>query len=557
MEPDGRTLPEGAEILARRMLCRQVPTTSQLLGGPELSEGQVKRWLRHLKEEGLVTSIEFGCVRPGVSHHLLTPELLDLLGASEEERSLHGQGPVGNRLLYDLPKMEAVNEISEMYAGEGWILSRIQPCERELVSAIVEYLEPTLRWPAYQVICAPSLGQSQRYLANRFELVQETVRTLAGLPEDRSLRASLCIVADDAWEAGRAMAMAVAMTGVTASGWLSPEDVSVWYHSGNTWYVSDGRSLVDGEAPTGLPPLNLEPALRKRRLPLTANDRKLGRQTLAGIMERSPWVGGSGMQLFELFTLVGKYPVGSVAHYQALAGEGRDGKENERRLKELAGRGLVKVVARRARAAARRLRPGVPVTVSQRGQGADRYALTKEGRRAFWYAHGILPQALYRRSGHSSFDVQMKKNEATDDPKNARCLFRHRDIVYEILAGFRERGMAVAPGWLAHVLLPNNRRIQPDGVVRFQALHAWTWAYLEVELSQRTPAAFQDRCQRYGSEHRPDPYPLLMVLHDDLAEKNFHQAVKEFAPELMVWTTTLRRLRDGGVVGAGTWLRVE
>ena len=200
--------------------------------------------------------------------------------------------------------------------------------------------------PAYPVFCVPSLRECQGDLANPLELVQETVRTLAGLPEDRSLRASLCIVADDAWEAGRALAT----SRFTVSGWLSPEDVSVWYHSGNSWYVSNGRPSVNGKAPTGLPPLKLEPGLRKTGLLLTASDRRLGRQTLAGIMERSPWVGGSGMQTFELFTRVGKYPVGSVAHHQALAGEGKHGKETEKRLKELAVRGLVKVVARRARA---------------------------------------------------------------------------------------------------------------------------------------------------------------------------------------------------------------
>ena len=551
MEQYVKPLPKGAEILARRMLGRQAPTTRQLLGDPELSGGQVRRWLRYLKERGLAASLEFGCRQPGIGHHFLEPELLDLLDASEEERSWHSQAAVGNLLLYDLPKMEAVNQISEMYVGEGWILSRIQPCERSPVSAVVEYLEPELRWPACQVFCVTSLGESQWDLLNRFGLVQEALRALAGLPEDRSMRATLCIVANDAWEAGRALAMA----GNTVAGWLSPEDVSVWYHSGNSWYVSNGRSFVNGQPPAGLPPLNLEADLRKTRLPLTPSVRKLGRQTLAGIIGRSPWVGRSGLQLFEPFTLVGKYPVGSIAHYQALAGEGRDGKETEKRLRELTGTGLVEMVAHRARASARRLRAGVPVAISQRGQGGGRYALSEEGRRAYWYAHGVMPRALYRRSGHSSFDAQVKKNQAADDPKNYECPFRHRDAVYEVLGQFSEGGLAVAPGWLAHVFLADGRRIQPDGAVRWQTPQAWTWAYLEVELSQRTFAAFRDRCQRYGSERRLDPYSLLMVLHDDRAEDNFRQAVKEFAPELMAWTATLRRLRDGGVFGEGAWLK--
>ena len=131
--------------------------------------------------------------------------------------------------------------------------------------------------------------------------------------------------------------------------------------------------------------------------------------------------------------------------------------------------------------------------------------------------------------------------------------YRHEDCAYEILAQFCELGCIIAPGWRARVTLADGRRIDPDGMVLVESLWGRLWCFIEVELSDRSYRAVKPRVEKYGSEHRRDDHPVLVVCHDDRAENNFHTAGLECARTPRMLTTTLRRLRDAGVAGTGVW----
>ena len=101
-----------------------------------------------------------------------------------------------------------------------------------------------------------------------------------------------------------------------------------------------------------------------------ASVRKLGNKKFDRLIARVLWSGLAGQKLMELLTLVGEYPVGAVGHYRALIGEAPEGKQTEKRMATLQQLGLVEVTTKRARAKrSKRLRKGVPVTLSWIGQG--------------------------------------------------------------------------------------------------------------------------------------------------------------------------------------------
>ena len=529
-----RNLPVRAETMGVQLLNRALSSTSQLRSGTELSEDQAKRGMQDLKERRLVTSVDYGCRLSYGSHHFFTEEGLNHFAASDEQRSWHSQDAIGNLLVYDLPKVEAVHDIAIKFSTDGWPLAGMQWYERKAMAAVASYGHPGRYCPAYQVFCVPSIIDNQWELCSRLEQLPGEMLAQALHPDENFFPAGLSFVADDAWGADQVLAMASALL----SRWVPPANITAWYHGGDSWYVSDAESVITGRAPTDLSPL-LEPLEPLRAV---ASHRKLGPRRFDRIIDGCLWSGRAGRKLFSLLTLLGQYPVISIAHLKALAGEGRKGEETERRLMVLVQRGLAEIVAPSVRATANRLPRGVPLMISERGRGAHHYALTKAGRLAFWYAHGGRRGALYSRSGLSTFDNDRKK-----------WSLRHQDGVYEVLAQFREEGCAVAPGWRAHARLANGMTIQPDGVALLGTPWGWIWCYLEFELSDRSVKAFTPRCEKYGSEHRLESHPLLMVCHDDRAEKNFWLAARASAPGLRALTTTLARLRDGGVLGGEVW----
>ena len=254
--------------------------------------------------------------------------------------------------------------------------------------------------------------------------------------------------------------------------------------------------------------------------------------------------------MLRVLTLVGEFPVGAVEQYRALAGEAAGGKATEQRFETLKERGLVEVVARRAWATARqRLPKGAPMTLSRRGQGADRYALTKAGRTAFCNFHGGKPKDLRDRGKLGRLQTELKDGRVED-----RWPYRHEDLVFDVLAQSAQRGCPIAPGWQARTNLADGRRsIDPDAKVLAQTPWGRSWCFMEVELSDTSPGDLKPRCEKYGSPERRDDHPVLFICPDGQAERNLHQAGLEVAPDARILTTTLCRLKKHGVFGAGAW----
>ena len=119
---------------------------------------------------------------------------------------------------------------------------------------------------------------------------------------------------------------------------------------------------------------------------------------------------------------------------------------------------------------------------------------------------------------------------------------------------FGEKGCPFAPGWQARTALADGKGIDPDGKVLLRTPWGRRWCNLEVELSDTSYSALKPRCGKYGSSHRRDDDPALFVCPDERAERNLHRAAAEFSPKPLILTTTLRRLKVGGVFGTGVWV---
>jgi len=155
----------------------------------------------------------------------------------------------------------------------------------------------------------------------------------------------------------------------------------------------------------------------------------------------------------------------------------------------------------------------------------------------------------------SSADLARIWSQLRDDMVEDHWLYQHEDIVYEILGQAREQGCAFAPGWQAWTTLADERRIEPDGILFLTTPWGRWWCYLEVELSDQTYEDVLPRCKKYGSRKRRDNLPVLIVCRDDQAEGNFHRAAADSNLPPRMLTTTLRRLKEGGMFGPGVWSR--
>ena len=372
---------------------------------------------------------------------------------------------------------------------------------------------------------------TQRELVERLRAAPEAMQKQATRQDRTFLPAALAIVGHEEWPVARALSMAREVL----SRWVDPSDIRGWYYGGDGWRMSDASSVLTGRPPDSVP--SLLPPLRTLRIATSV--RKLGKQKFDNVVKRHPWGGRTGRSLFELLTKVGEFPVGGMSHYQAFVGDSREGTETKERMARLISMGLAEVVKVHARVKVDRLPQGVPATISERGQGAHRYALTKAGRVAYCRAHGGSPSVLSSRTKMGLLRVEKD-----------RWSYRHEDCLYETLAQLCEMGCSIAPGWQARVTLADGRRIHPDGIVLVETPWGRLWCFLEVELSDRSYSAVQPRVERYASEHRRDAHPVLIVCHDDRAEYIFHLAGLECNPLPRMLTTTLRRLRDGGVAGA-------
>ena len=549
--PDGRPLPRSAVALGRKLVKMVLASAGELRRAAGLSRDQYKEGIHFLIRSGLVRSAEFGALGRWVVRYWLSEEGLALFEASEEESTWHRPGAIGTLINYDMPKVEALYAVSDRYVTEGRTISAVHFMEREPMCGVVEFTYPGERYPAYVVVSWVSTMDTESELFYRLEAIPEAMQGFSLHPADHFFPAALAVVGTSEWTASRALTMA----STVLDKWVPPSHTTAWYHRDGGWHMSDGRSATVGSPPVETPLLlPATPLLRP-----VASERQLGNDSLDQIITRVLWSGRAGPEMLELITLVGDYPVGAVGHYRALVGEAPDGKRTERRFRGLLRLGLVEVCTRQHRAeVTTRLRRGVPVTLSETGQGADRHVLSRMGRFIYCLFHGGSPGDLAKRTklGRLRTVVRDKHDKKTVLGVEDKWPYRHDDITYDLLAAFARRGCPIAPGWQARTSLANGTRIDPDGKVLVTSPLGRRWHNIEVELSDTSKGALKTRCEKYGSVHRRDSDPVLFICHHDLAEKNLHLAVEELPQRPPILTTTLRRLkhRDVDVLGDGIWV---
>ena len=387
MEP----MSERTAAVGNCLFCTVLPSAHLVVTVGGLSKDQVKRGLRELKEREFVEIHELGCLLPPVPVVAWTERGLDHFEANEWQRSWCGADGLGNLALHDFAKVEAVNAVAPLYATGGWVLWQIHFFERQPMIAAAEYRHPDHHAPAYIIFCWVSMLENQRDLFERMQAIEEAMQAVSVDPDNTFWPAGIALLAASEWGAARALCLAPA----ALDGWVHRGSVAGWYYGSGGWHLSDAFSALTGEPPEGMPPL-LDP-LRELRPPLST--RRLGRRKLETILTGSLWAGRGGHQLVELLTLVAICPGGSVAHYQRLVGERPGVTDTRKRLKRLEKMGLIEIVTKRGRTKRRRRWPtDVPVTLSERRQGAHRYAATLAGRVQFCYVHGGRPEDLYRRT---------------------------------------------------------------------------------------------------------------------------------------------------------------
>ena len=545
----GNPLPKSAVALGRKLVKRVLPSGGQLRRATGLSRDQFQDGIRCLTNAGLVRSAEFGSLVRPVRRYWLSQEGLNHFGASEEEKTWHGDDAIGTLILYDMPKVEAVHAVADRYATGGRTISAVHFVEEWPLCAVVEITVPGEGRPALLVICWASTMDTQSKLFHRLEAIPEAMLQRTLTPDDQCFPAAMAVVGHSEWSVARALTMA----SVVLRKWIPPSHITAWYHRDDVWHMSDGRSATDGVPPGETPGL-LPPIPLLRPVP---NTRGLGNKRIDRLIPRLLWSGRSGQKSLELLTLVGDFPVGAVGQYRALSGEAPRGKQTEKRFRELIRLGLVEVCTTQARAkASKRFPRDMPVTLSEIGQGADRYVLSQTGRTAYSRMHGGHPYDLPQRTdlGRLHTEVHDEHDKSIVLRVEDRWPYQHEDIIYHVLAEFAEGGCPIAPGWQARTALARGRGIHPDGKVLIISPLGLRWHNIEVELSDTSYGALKPRCAKYNSSHRRDDDPVLFICPHDRAERNLHWATAELAPRPRIFTATLRRLKDWGVFGDGAWV---
>ena len=388
--PEGK-MPINADRLGRELNGMRLPTAQELFSSAGLSPKDGKEALKYLVNEEMSEGFEVGAMARGVKRYRNRKKGLIAFGASGEEASWHGDDAVGVLLQYDMPKIEALNVVAAQYARGGWKIAGFHCVERSPMYAVVEFSVPGDDRSTYLVVCWASAMDTESELVYRLEMVPVYMRE-QGVNRSGTefYPAGLAVVGASEWIVARALTMACAVL----DRWVLPSCITGWYYSQDGWRMSDGTSVLTGARPEGIPRL-LPPVSQMRP---RASVRKLGGKKFDRLVRRLLWSGRAGQKLVELLTLVGDFPLGSVGQYKAFLREGPDGDTTKERLAILQKLGLVEVAAKKARARAeKRLPRGVPLTISARGQGADRYKLTVKGCVVYCLFHGGRPSDLPKR----------------------------------------------------------------------------------------------------------------------------------------------------------------
>ena len=177
---DGTPLPNSADALGRKLTRMVLPSGRELRRATGLSRNQFQDGIRCLISEGLVRCAEFGSLVRGVRRYWLSQEGLNHFGASEEEKTQHGDDAIGTLIYYDMPKVEAVHAVADRYATDGRTISAVHFVEREPMCAVVELNYPGESYPAFVVICWASTMDTESELFHRLESIPEALlqRTL-------------------------------------------------------------------------------------------------------------------------------------------------------------------------------------------------------------------------------------------------------------------------------------------------------------------------------------------------------------------------------------------
>ena len=578
--------PMRADRLRDHILGLLLPNTNELVVASRLTPQQVKDDLRDYKGKGFLDSAEMGCLLQGAPVFWPTPLGLDHMEATEEQRTWFSEAGLANLLRFDLPKLEAVRDISRLCSTDAQPLAGIHFYEGLPMVAAADHHRPR-NIPTYAVFVWASLMDRERDVYHKLESLPDAMKSQLLVPSGTFYPGRVCIVAHDEWQANVALKLACPLL----AKWIVPTNITAWHYRDGSWNFSDAHSLRTGRPPTELYPLL--PGIGRLRASISTRKKHA---KFEGIVANSLWSGRAGQGLVKVLTVVGKYPVAAIDHYKAWLGEAPTSTRFQDRLDQLVSWGLIEVVAESAYASdgnllktwireaaaspmaqgrlddlvrlevievvgendyayvpkkgkAPQLKPlklglrdwsrAVPMAISQRGQGQPPYALTKAGRAILCYAQGGYPKNLYTRTrlgrvASGSWNMQ------------------HEDCAYEVLAQSAEMGCPIAPRWMVPITLADGSRIEPDGAVLVETpLWGKVWCHLETELSDRTPRAIEPRCKRYGSPHRLDDGPLLVVAYNELAEQHFQDAGRRYS--LRMLTTTLGRLAESGVAGPGVW----
>ena len=214
----GNPLPKSAVALGRKLVKRVLPSGGQLRRATGLSRDQFQDGIRCLTNAGLVRSAEFGSLVRPVRRYWLSQEGLNHFGASEEEKTWHGDDAIGTLILYDMPKVEAVHAVADRYATGGRTISAVHFVEEWPLCAVVEITVPGEGRPALLVICWASTMDTQSELFHRLEAIPEAMLQRTLTPDDQCFPAAMAVVGHSEWSVARALTMA----SVVLRKWIPP-----------------------------------------------------------------------------------------------------------------------------------------------------------------------------------------------------------------------------------------------------------------------------------------------------------------------------------------------
>ena len=327
-----------ADRLREHILGLLLPTTSELVVASRLTPQQVKDDLRDYKAKRFINTAEFGCLLRGGPVFWPTPLGLDHMEATEEQRTWFRPEALANLLRFDWPKMEAVKDISRLCSTDAQPLSAIHFYEQSPMFAAAEH-HPPGDTPLYSVFVWASLMDRARDLFHKLEALPEAMKARLLDPAGTFYPGRVCIVAHDEWHANVALKLVNALP----VEWFLRTHTLAWYYRNGGWHFSDAHSLRTGRPPTALRPM----IFGIGRLRPSTSTRK-GHAKLDGILARSLWSGRAGQGLFTVLTLVGEFPVASIDHYKAWAGDAAASTRMQDRLDTLVGLGKIEVVAESA-----------------------------------------------------------------------------------------------------------------------------------------------------------------------------------------------------------------